>query len=345
FTGGPSSYTPAGDGTNGGYGGLVSGTGTFANTFIANLTAAQMNGTWTLWVASQFASPAASGSIGSWTITFTTSGGAATTTTLSAGSPNPSFTSGTNSSVSFSATVASSGTPVTTGTVTFHDNTAGTVIASGVGVNGSGVATTSTTFAAEGNHDIYAVYDGGTGFAPSLNSNTVTQTVNNHAVLVGGTSLCNQGAITIPNGDPVTGKAAIPYPSNLILGGSEATLSGIIQKVTVSLNGFSYGDPQGLGFLLVAPNGTTAYEFFSATGGPNPTGSINLVLDDDAASAVPNTSTLTGGTYKPTSDANQTGNADVYPSPAPATFDSAAPTGSTTFQQEFGGLGLAGTWK
>ncbi|MGH9665534.1 MAG: beta strand repeat-containing protein, partial [Bryobacteraceae bacterium] len=345
FPGGPSSYVSAGDGTDGGYGGLVSGTGTFANTFIANLTAAQMNGTWTLYVASQVSAPPASGSIGSWTITFTTSGGAATTTTLSAGTPNPSFTSGANSSVSLSATVTSSGVAVGNGTVTFHDNTTGAAIASNVAVSSSGVATAAVTFSAEGNHDLYAVYNGGAGFSPSQNSNHVSQAVNNHAVLANGTSLCNQGAITIPNGDPATGKGAIPYPSSLILGGGEATLSGIIQKVTVSLNGLSYGDPQGLGFLLVAPNGTTAYEFFSATGGPNPTGSINLVLDDGAASAIPNTSTLVGGTYKPTSDANQTGNADAYPSPAPQTFDSAAPTGSATFQQEFGGLGLAGTWK
>lgn len=342
FPGGPSSYSSAGDGTDGGYSGRVSGTATFSNTFISNLTTSQMNGTWTLYVASQVSSPAASGAIGSWTITFTTAASSVSTTTSLSTSPNPSFTTSPNALVTLTATVSSSGGPADNGTVSFYDSVEGT-LATGVSVNASGVATATATLSEEGEHNLHAVYNGGTGFDPSTSS-TVTQIANNHAALVGGNSLCNQGAITIPAGNATTGVGGAPYPSNLVLGGTEETLSGIIQKVTLSLNGFSDPDPNALGFQLVAPDGT-AYEFMSMTGGSSATGSINLVLDDAAATSMSRSATLTAGTYKPTSDTNQTTTPDAYPSPAPSTFAVAAPAGAATLQQEFGGKGLAGTWK
>ena len=328
---GTSGYNIAGNGTAG------TGTANFAGTFGSGV----FNGTWKLFVADQ-------GDIGggtvisSWSLTFTFSAGTATTTTLSAGSPNPAFTSGAGSSVSFSAHVqkADNSGPATNGTVTLHDNTTNTDLNSG-SLNSSGNVTLTGTFSTEGPHDVIASYGGGTGFASST-SNHVTETANNHAVLTG-TSLCNEGPITIPNGAP-SGTASEPYPSNLILGNGEATLAGIIQHLTLTLKGFNYGNPQSLGMLLVAPNGSTAFEFMSETG-QAASGAVNITFDDAASAALTPNTVLSSTSFKPTSDAALTGNADVYPSPAPQSFDQAAPTGSATFQQDFGGLGLTGTWQ
>jgi hypothetical protein len=77
--------------------------------------------------------------------------------------------------VTFTATVTSGGSPVTTGTVTFKRG-ANPMVA-GVQVNGSGVATYTTSSIPVGTWDITAVYDGETNFLGST-SNTVTQTMN-----------------------------------------------------------------------------------------------------------------------------------------------------------------------
>ncbi len=87
---------------------------------------------------------------------------ASTTTTVSS-SLNPSTF---GQSVTFTAQVSSlGGTP--TGTVTFKDGA--TTIGSGT-LNGSGLATFSTTTLAVASHSITAVYDGNTSFATSTSS-------------------------------------------------------------------------------------------------------------------------------------------------------------------------------
>ena len=96
----------------------------------------------------------------------------ASTTTGLVSSLNPS-TSGT--SVTFTATVAatSPGTGTPTGTVNFLDN--GTQIGTGT-LNGSGVATFSTTTLAVGTHPITAAYLGDPNYTTST-STAVSQVV------------------------------------------------------------------------------------------------------------------------------------------------------------------------
>ncbi|MFC5865067.1 beta strand repeat-containing protein [Acidicapsa dinghuensis] len=353
---GSSGYSIAGNGTGG------TGTSTFTSTF-GSLTggtanaAGSLNGTWRLFAVDQGNddNPTV---ISSWSITFVVTGGnAATTTTLQAGSPNPAFTSGTGSSVSFTAHVEKSDNsgPATTGTVTLHDNTTNTNLVT-ASVDSSGNATLTTTFATEGTHNVDAVYNGGTGFAASAASNTESQIAVNHATNPSNGTFCNTGGITVSSNAGGT-----PYPSMIVLGptnipgDTEPTLSGTIESVTVSLNGFNLQNGQeldDLGFLLQAPGSNTtnlsssgnAFEFLSWAGNPFSSGS--LTLSDTGTSQIPAFSAPTCSTCLPTDNHDEVGssNSDLFPSPAPTSFVTAAPTGSGTFLTEFGGGGVSGTW-
>jgi hypothetical protein len=96
---------------------------------------------------------------------------ASTTNTL-ASSANPS-TSG--QSVTFTATVTSTTAGTPTGTVTFLDNNAS--LGNAANLNGSAVATFTTSALSTGSHPITALYNGDSTFAVST-SNGVTQVVN-----------------------------------------------------------------------------------------------------------------------------------------------------------------------
>jgi Bacterial Ig-like domain (group 3)/FG-GAP-like repeat len=353
---GNSGYTLAGNGTGG------TGTGTFSNVF-GSLTggsanaSGSLNGTWRLFAVDQGDddNPTV---ISSWSISFVVTGAnAATTTTLQAGSPNPAFTTGTGDSVSFSAHVEKSDNsgPATTGTVTLHDNTTNTNFGP-FSVNSSGNATLTAIFAAEGTHNVDAIYNGGTGFAASAASNMVSQIAVNHATNPSSGTFCNPGPIAVSSGAGGT-----PYPSMIVLGptnipgDTEPTLSGTIQSVTVGLEGFNLQNGQeldDLGFLLQAPGSSTtnlsssgnAFEFLSWAGNPFTSGT--LTMSDTGATEIPAFSAPTCTTCLPTDNHDEVGsnNSDTFPSPAPASFLTAAPTGSATFGTEFGGGGVSGTW-
>ena len=141
-----------------------SGTYNFTRAFGLPTTGSSLNGTWTLYIATQASTTyTGSPSLGSWTITFTTEAATATATSLSTnnnGQTSNVFTNGnvggqstTGTQVTFTATVTANGNPVTAGIVTFYDSTgnspgAGTALASSVPVNGSGQAQANVTFPA-----------------------------------------------------------------------------------------------------------------------------------------------------------------------------------------------------
>lgn len=320
------------------------GTATF-NSLYHGLAAANVNGIWKLAVFTEAAfAPVASGSIGSWSLTLTASALPGTATSLARTSgPNPSFTTSPNNLVTFTATVTSTST-VNGGTVTFTDN--GSAIACQSGSNttvSNGIATCIASFSAEGDHSVQATYGGNGSFASSPASNTVTQTVVNHSVQTGNT-FCNPGAIQLPSPVAVPG-ASTPDPSQIFVSG----LTGIIQNVTVSINNLAFTDYGTLGLMLAGPNGKNvelmSFASESFQGSRNTTGSpLNLVLDDAAANAIPLTSGLTSGTFRPASYAiSFSGSPDNYPTGAPV-FDLTAPSGTATLLSEFGGAGANGTW-
>lgn len=344
---GPSSYNSGGNGNG-------AGTATFLGTF--GSVASSMNGTWTLYAANQDTTGnfPPSGSLGAWSLTFTLAAGTPTTTTLNPGSPNPAFTSvnGTATSVSFTATVAPNPGG---GTVTFFDGT--TPIASNVGVNGSGSATANVTFSQQGPRSITAQFNGTSGFGQSPLSNAVIENTIDHASTPttnadGSTQICNPGPITLKSNAGGT-----PYPLSIVLGGTEPTLGGVIQKLSVTLNNVAVADPDHLGFALQAPSQSSAFQFLSWANGNSPV-NTTLTLSDTGSAAVP-IGTVSGSTpvtcpsvtnaCLPTDNFNQvdpSANSDSFPSPAPqgSNINSAAPTGTSTFANQFGGFGVNGTW-
>ncbi len=312
------------------------------------------------------------GSLGSWTITFTTESATATSTSLSTnnnGQTSTVFTSGnvggqsaTPTSVTFTATVTANGSPVSQGTVSFHDST-GTNPGQGIplaqiAVNGSGQAQANVTFSAseEGTRSLSAVFSGTSAFASSTtppNGEVTELTVNHPYNPSNGTTFCN-GPVAINNssGEPVGGTAGFPYPSQLVLGSGFSQLQGTIQNVTLTLNGLASEQPNFLGFLVQAPNGN-AFEAMSFADGSAGTISspLDLLLSDEGSAALQisadnQESCTSGSPCKPADDYSQISPlfTDTFPSPAPALFGKAFPTGSSTFTSQFGGGSANGTW-
>ncbi|HEY2858562.1 MAG TPA: Ig-like domain repeat protein [Terracidiphilus sp.] len=332
----------------------TSGTATFASTFPS--LASSLNGTWRLYAVDQ---GTASGNtqITSWKLNFVVTGNNdPTTTSLSAGTPDHSFTSGAGSTVSFTATVTDTTTSgrATAGTATLWDATTNSILQANQPVNGSGQASFSVVFATEGSHSVYAVYNGGSGFAASGNSNNVTQVAIHHATQAGST-FCN-GPITLNND-----AGGSPYPSSIVLGATnisgvtEPTLTGTIQNITVSVNGISLTNNDELdqiGLMLQAPgaNATTrqsqgnAFEFLSWAGNPYTSGS--LIFSDQGSAEIPPFNSPSCSNCLPTDDWSDilSSNPDGFPSPATTSIDKAPPTGSASFLSEFGGQAASGTW-
>ena len=105
------------------------------------------------------------------TISLTGIGVTSPTTTLLTSAPNPSAL---GQAVTLTATVTTSGSTAPTGTVTFYDGT--TTLGTST-LNGSGIATYTTSSLSVGQHSMTAVYGGDANNAGSTSS-VLTQTVN-----------------------------------------------------------------------------------------------------------------------------------------------------------------------
>lgn len=112
----------------------------------------------------------------------------------------------------------------------------------------------------------------------------------------------NTENVTIPSEG-----AASPYPTVKYVEG----MSGLVTKVTVTITGFSHGDPSDVHILLRSPSGTLV-ELMGQVPTSTAVSSITVTFDDDAASQISNP--LTGGTYKPSSFVPQVN----FPYPVPA---------------------------
>lgn len=122
-------------------------------------------------------------------------------------------------------------------------------------------------------------------------------------------SFNNTAAITIPAGAPgVTSGAATPYPSTINVSG----LVGTVSKLTVNLNNLNHTFPDDIDILLVGPTGKTTL-LMSDVGGDADLSNIDLTFDD-AAAPLPDLSSFTSGSYRPS---NYGGLADAFPAPAP----------------------------
>ena len=356
---------------------ITCGSYSFATAFGLPAGASAFNGTWKLYIASQntegsFANP--SGTLTSWSISFTTVSAAATATSISAnpnGSTSNVFTTGdvngdslAGTSVTLTATVTSGGEPVTSGgTVTFYDST-GTTAGNGTNlgsnsVNGSGVAAVAVTFprTEEGSRSISAVYSGDASDAGSTSGFATVVTVN-HTYSPSTDTYCN-GPVTVEddNGGAASGTGGYPYPSQLVLSG----LTGTIQDLTVSINGMQVQDPKELGLLLQAPSNGNAFEFMSWVDGDGGYGNnpatltnLNLTLSDTGSGNLRDDSVNDNNSVDCSSapclstdefpEFNQSFDDDTFPAPAPSSITRAYPAGNGTFANQFGGAGPNGNW-
>jgi len=177
---------------------------------------------------------------------FATSTSSSLTQTVNQATTTTAVTSGTNpstygQSVTFTATVASSGgTP--TGTVTFKDGAA--TLGTGT-LNGSGVATYSSSSLTLNGHTVSAVYGGDTNFATSTSS-SLTQTVNQAttttAVASGtnpstyGQSVTFAATVTSSGGTP-TGTVTFKDGAATLGTGTLASGSATFSTLALSLSG------------------------------------------------------------------------------------------------------------
>ena len=241
------------------------------------------------------------------------------------------FTTAPDNSLTYTATVTSSGNPVTEGELQFYDN--GSAIGSAVAVNGSGQAQYIDDFGSgspEGSQVIKAVYtDSGSSYGTSNGS--VNVFVDNHTT---GTSpqFCDAGGVTF-NAQGVT----TPYPQHVFVTG----VSGSIAGITLTLKNItsSYGLTDWK-ILLVGPDGKAFVPTAFAGGYASPSGLATLTLSDagtaylqpGASNTVPSASTV----YLPTDFGSYT-----FPSPAPATgYNVPYSQGSATFLSTFGSENL-----
>lgn len=144
---------------------------------------------------------------------------------------------------------------------------------------------------------------------------------------------------TLSNNDQQTtinplGKAT-PYPSVSYRSGLGTTITDI----NVSLNGLSHDSPDDLIILLVAPDGATNCLLMANCGGaaPQAINNVNLVLDQAAGSALPDTTQIVSGTFRP-GIYGSVGGPGLLPEPAPQPVT----YGSTL--NVFNGLNPNGSW-
>jgi subtilisin-like proprotein convertase family protein len=303
-----------------------------AGTLASQFNGTNPNGTWSLYVVDDAAGGVGTRQLGGgWSITITTAAAAATTTTVSSNN-NPSFTTAPNNAVTLTANVTSTST-VNEGTVSFTDNAVAISGCTAVAVV-SGSAQCNTSFSTEGNHPIVASYNGTANFNTSNGS--LTQVVDNHTVINPGNEFCNTGTITIvDSGTPPT-KANI-YPSHIFVTG----LSGVITSVTLELNNLNHSRGDDIDILLVGPGGQKFVVLSDVGGALQPATNVTLTLADAAGSLVPNSGSISSGTFKPT----DYGTGDSFPSPAPVgPYNEPATAGAATFASVFNGAGANGTW-
>jgi len=128
--------------------------------------------------------------------------------------------------------------------------------------------------------------------------------------------------------------AADPYPAPLTVSG----FHGKVADLDLQLMGFSHALPDDVDVILVAPDGTTAVKVMSDAGGTNDPGGVDLTLDQDVGTVLPDSTDLTTGSFVP-ADYNG-GDGDTF------VADAGLPTtGIGTSLDDFDGVDPNGTWK
>ena len=122
---------------------------------------------------------------------------------------------------------------------------------------------------------------------------------------------------------------APPYPSVINVSG----VTGLIDKVMVTLTNVNHTFPDDIGMLLVGPAGQSTLMMAHCGGGGVLT-NVSLTFDDFAPTPLPTSSQIVSGAYKPT----QNGSVNF-----PLTNTPAGPYG-TNFANSFDGTNANGNW-
>ncbi len=140
-------------------------------------------------------------------------------------------------------------------------------------------------------------------------------------------------AFTSPGAINIRDKTtALPYPASVNING----VSGVVTKVTLTLNGLSHSCGRDIDILLVGPSGQKTM-LMSDAGSCLPINNANVTFDSAATSVIPATTSITTGTYQPANYA--IGGSDIFPAPAP--------TSTTPYPANlavFNGISPNGAW-
>ena len=160
----------------------------------------------------------------------------------------------------------------------------------------------------------------------------VDDTGQDAGIIASGWSLSVSNGITAQNQTPInipdSGVGSL-YPSTINVTG----LTGSVTNVRVFLNNLTHTAPDDIDVLLVAPNGRSVI-LMSDVGGNLAVNDVSLILDDAAATSLPDNGQIASGAFKPTN----IGGGDFFPQPAP----SDAPTAPAL--AGFNGINPNGTW-
>lgn len=128
----------------------------------------------------------------------------------------------------------------------------------------------------------------------------------------------NTTPITItdcPNPCPASGQQASLYPSPIVVPAG----SGVVERVSVTLNGYGHSFPADVDVLLESPDGRTSVLMSDLGAGSPGVSNLGLTLDDYADHPVPSTTTgntgvpFVTGSYRPANS----GTTENFPAPAP----------------------------
>ena len=148
----------------------------------------------------------------------------------------------------------------------------------------------------------------------------------------------NPTAITIP----AVGNGSL-YPSPIMVSGLSGPIPNTAGSVKVTINSFSHTFPNDVGILLVGPNGNLLLQNAVTDGNAQVASNVVYTISDDGATALPNSTALTAGTFKPATYRS----GDSFPSPGPLlAYNSPGPTpaGAATLTSVFGNTNPNGTW-
>jgi hypothetical protein len=123
-------------------------------------------------------------------------------------------------------------------------------------------------------------------------------------------------------------EAGPPYPSELVVPPGV----GLVTDLDVHVSGLTMSHGEDLDLMLVGPQGQRAM-LISDAGGTDPLESVDLVLDDEAGSALPDATTFGSGRYRPTDH------------PGPDDFVEPAPPPGGSSLSAFDGTDPRGVWR